>query len=945
MDLPTYTNIWRIEKRLYKLYDLRLPMPLPIVWIGVFVGVLVPWWVFLALVGLPFQAPWHVVYLVPPGVLTWLATRPVIEGKRLTELLQSQLRYLAEPRTWCRMAPLGEPEEITFTARVWRSTSPRIVPAAARTTVKVKGKTSGKARAKIVAKEPGPSGERGRVIGRPAAAPAALIPSGRPAAPGTGRPARRGYQGVGRSADAVPSGVVRPAVAAAAAAAAPIADVPSAASWRTASASGRGAVSGERDRAFSAQEAVAPLALEAPRAPEATPASEALDAREMTPAGPPSVDAPASDTPASRTPVSYTGASDARASEAQISDARISEGRVSDAQVSHIGVPDARVEEGRVSDAQVSHIGGSDARVEEVRVPDEPVPDGGPATPVSDAPPIGTEALRRLRRLAASVDGRALPSADPAPRPDGPAGPEEAVEHSIPDHTIPERTTPGRPTAEPQAPEPQTPELQAPESPASQSQALEPRAAETPTIEVQTPTPELRTAAPPAALVETAPSDGPAVTEGEETASEASGDRRPASDEAADRKAAGRQDSDEWQRRAREQHRKGRPPRPMRPEQPRQPTKRPPVHPVPPPIQAVPPARPVTVPPAQPVHAEAAKAAKPASRPEKIAPPKIQSPKTRGEGPPRLRRVEAVVGRDPSGGWRRLAQVVVGGSRTDGMEIDEARARTPLSGSRRIMVLGCTGGAGQTTTALMLGHTLARYREDRVLALDASGGDGTMIERIAAEPERPGSLLEGAGSLTRYLGLGAQTSRCGSGLEVLGADIDDQAAQRLADRASHGDWSRTLAALERCYGLTVIDPAAALAARLLPYADQLVLVAPASADAPEAIAMTYEWLDGHGCSDLRRRGVMVINGVSRRSLPEVEQAESVASGRCRAIVRVPWEDELAPGRPGPVDLNHLRTGGRRAYVALAGVIVSSLAANRPSDTPRVRERTGEKAGE
>jgi len=28
VDLPTYTNIWRIEKRLYKLYDFRLPAPL-----------------------------------------------------------------------------------------------------------------------------------------------------------------------------------------------------------------------------------------------------------------------------------------------------------------------------------------------------------------------------------------------------------------------------------------------------------------------------------------------------------------------------------------------------------------------------------------------------------------------------------------------------------------------------------------------------------------------------------------------------------------------------------------------------------------------------------------------------------------------------------------------------------------------------------------------------
>lgn len=120
MDLPTYTNIWRIEKRLYKLYDLRLPMPLPIVWIGVFLGVLAVWTLLLRLLRVPFETPWHVLYLVPPGVVTWLSTRPVIENKRLTELLQSQLRYLGEPRTWCRMAPATEPDEIRFEARVWR---------------------------------------------------------------------------------------------------------------------------------------------------------------------------------------------------------------------------------------------------------------------------------------------------------------------------------------------------------------------------------------------------------------------------------------------------------------------------------------------------------------------------------------------------------------------------------------------------------------------------------------------------------------------------------------------------------------------------------------------------------------------------------------------------------------------------------------------------------
>ena len=47
MDLPTYTNIWRIEKRLYKLYDFRLPAPLPITWIAVFAGITIPYIVLL----------------------------------------------------------------------------------------------------------------------------------------------------------------------------------------------------------------------------------------------------------------------------------------------------------------------------------------------------------------------------------------------------------------------------------------------------------------------------------------------------------------------------------------------------------------------------------------------------------------------------------------------------------------------------------------------------------------------------------------------------------------------------------------------------------------------------------------------------------------------------------------------------------------------------------
>ncbi|MGB6612559.1 MAG: conjugal transfer protein, partial [Trebonia sp.] len=121
MDLPTYTNIWRIEKRLYKLYDFRLPMPLPINWIAVFVGITVPYIVFLIAIGLPFNHTLVWLYVLPPGLLTWLTTRPVIENKRLPELVESQVRYLTEPRVWTRLTPLNEKDQMVVTARVWHA--------------------------------------------------------------------------------------------------------------------------------------------------------------------------------------------------------------------------------------------------------------------------------------------------------------------------------------------------------------------------------------------------------------------------------------------------------------------------------------------------------------------------------------------------------------------------------------------------------------------------------------------------------------------------------------------------------------------------------------------------------------------------------------------------------------------------------------------------------
>ena len=176
MDLPTYTNIWRIEKRLYKLYDFRLPMPLPVGQITVFAAIALPYVLVLTLLGVPFSHSLVWLYLLPPGLVTWLVTRPVLEGKRLPELIRSQLRYVAEPRVWCRMAPLAESDVVVVTGRVWR------LSAAARAQVGEAAERRG-SRSQLVGRL-----TRRQGGARPVSAPAAAASAARPA-PATQRQA------------------------------------------------------------------------------------------------------------------------------------------------------------------------------------------------------------------------------------------------------------------------------------------------------------------------------------------------------------------------------------------------------------------------------------------------------------------------------------------------------------------------------------------------------------------------------------------------------------------------------------------------------------------------------------------------------------------------------------------------------------------------------------
>jgi MinD-like ATPase involved in chromosome partitioning or flagellar assembly len=293
--------------------------------------------------------------------------------------------------------------------------------------------------------------------------------------------------------------------------------------------------------------------------------------------------------------------------------------------------------------------------------------------------------------------------------------------------------------------------------------------------------------------------------------------------------------------------------------------------------------------------------------------------------------------------WRDRVVLVPGGvgpGRPDHDKRDRARAILPVDGPRLVAVLGCTVGAGQTVTTLMVADLLASLRGEAVAALDLNPAPDSLAELAAPRPVLAiSSLLAGpagpAGSAPARRQTNGHKPRGRGQLDVFAPEVRGDGALDMGDL----EYRRVFDAVAGSYGLTLADPGAAAVARVLAVADQLVLVAPASPDAARALAMTQEWLGAHGYGALAANSITVVNGLSKRSMPHAEQAELVVRGRCRAIVRVPWDDHLAEPQAerGIRDslepdaalsrLGQLRPPVLQAYTALAGVLVAALAAS------------------
>jgi MinD-like ATPase involved in chromosome partitioning or flagellar assembly len=289
---------------------------------------------------------------------------------------------------------------------------------------------------------------------------------------------------------------------------------------------------------------------------------------------------------------------------------------------------------------------------------------------------------------------------------------------------------------------------------------------------------------------------------------------------------------------------------------------------------------------------------------------------------------------EPAGGWRRAVYRGSGGLIRPRESAETAhrrdlinRVRTPVAGGHhRVAVMSLKGGVGKTTTTVGLGSMLASLRGDRIIALDANPDRGTLSDKVRLETAATvRDLLNERDQIHRYADVRAFTSQAPSRLEVLASDRDPAVSIAFSEE----DYYDAARVLEHYYSISLTDCGTGLLhsamAGVLRMADQIVLVSSPSVDGARSASATLDWLEAHDYGDLVRNAVVVLSMIRPRSKSSVDldRLEHHFAGRCRAVVRIPYDAHLEEG--AEVDLEQMSPPTFNAYLELAATVGDGFA--------------------
>lgn len=243
-----------------------------------------------------------------------------------------------------------------------------------------------------------------------------------------------------------------------------------------------------------------------------------------------------------------------------------------------------------------------------------------------------------------------------------------------------------------------------------------------------------------------------------------------------------------------------------------------------------------------------------------------------------------------------------------------------------VPVLTRKGGVGKTTVTALLGMALADARDDRVIAIDANPDRGTLAERVDRQTEATvRDVVRDAKKIEGYTGFSQYITRDETRLDLLASDTDPNLSEAFDD----SDYETVAQVAGRYYSIVLTDCGTGIVHSvmkpILQLANSVVVVTGASIDEVRLASETLTWLEHNGYGELVSNAVVAVNLATQGAhLVNLGEVEAHFASRVRAVVRVPYDPQLAAG--SVIHWDKLESATRQAARDLAQALVAGFSA-------------------
>jgi MinD-like ATPase involved in chromosome partitioning or flagellar assembly len=263
-----------------------------------------------------------------------------------------------------------------------------------------------------------------------------------------------------------------------------------------------------------------------------------------------------------------------------------------------------------------------------------------------------------------------------------------------------------------------------------------------------------------------------------------------------------------------------------------------------------------------------------------------------------------------------VRRAVGGGAGTEAREAADIKARLSraVASCRQIAVVSVRGGAGKTTITALTAEIMAEHRTDRVLAVDADSGLGSLPLRLGVRPNR--ALADIVTAPTRsWEETSALLTRSGERLWVLPGSLDG----RMAAELNLGAFQAAYGRLSRYFSTALVDCGAGIHGELqrgvLGTAHAQLLITPGTVDGAISAMSALDWFATHGQAALLRRTVVVLVTHSPHADADLARVQDMLSTNGMPVFHLPYDRHLAGG--AAIDLSRVSTATRTAAVRIA----------------------------